>query len=87
MVTVPARDVARLLKQAEEAPRTTGSVETEKKPVEETAKKKPRKDPWSPTVAIGSTAPGFELVDQAGKTHTLESYKGKYVLLDWWGIW
>ena len=32
-------------------------------------------------VAIGDTAPGFELPDQTGKVHTLDQYKGQWVVL------
>lgn len=35
----------------------------------------------------GTDAPAFTLTDQDGKTHSLDDYKGKYVLLDWWGTW
>lgn len=35
----------------------------------------------------GDTAPTFTLTDQDGKQHSLADYKGKYVLLDWWGMW
>src|SRR5688500_12413903 len=31
--------------------------------------------------AVGSPAPAFELQDQAGKTHALSDYKGKWVVL------
>lgn len=41
----------------------------------------------TPGIEIGTKAPGFELVDQDGKTHTLDSYAGQVVVMDWWGIW
>lgn len=31
---------------------------------------------------IGKAAPGFEMADETGKTHTLEDFKGKIVVLD-----
>lgn len=34
-----------------------------------------------------TAAPGFELTDQYGKTHTLEEYKGKIVFLNFWATW
>lgn len=37
--------------------------------------------------AVGSAAPDFEKVDKDGKTIRLSDYKGKYVLLDFWGTW
>jgi thiol-disulfide isomerase/thioredoxin len=36
---------------------------------------------------IGAQAPDFTLLDQDGKSHTLSDYRGKLVLLDWWGMW
>ena len=35
------------------------------------------------TAAVGKPAPGFELEDEAGKTHKLADYKGKIVVLEW----
>ena len=32
---------------------------------------------------VGSAAPGFSLTDASGKTHSLDEYKGKYVVLEW----
>lgn len=32
-------------------------------------------------------APAFSLSDQDGKEHSLTDYRGRYVILDWWGIW
>ena len=36
---------------------------------------------------VGGTAPEFEKVDKDGNTIRLSDYKGKYVLLDFWGSW
>lgn len=38
-------------------------------------------------VQIGNTAPSFSLPDQNGKEVSLSSFKGKYVLLDFWASW
>lgn len=35
----------------------------------------------------GSKAPAFELLGLDGKTHTLGEYKGKAVVLNFWGSW
>lgn len=40
-----------------------------------------------PTLANGSEAPAFSLVDTKGKQVTLESLRGKWVVLDFWGSW
>jgi len=36
---------------------------------------------------VGMTAPGFSLPDVNGTTVTLNSFKGKYVLVDFWASW
>lgn len=37
--------------------------------------------------AIGANAPGFTLNDAKGKPISLSSFKGKYVLVDFWASW
>lgn len=39
--------------------------------------------------AVGAPAPAFRIPDleDAGRTFTLESFRGKYLLLDFWGTW
>lgn len=39
------------------------------------------------SVSPGESAKPFSLKDEQGNTHTLEDYKGKYVLLDFWAGW
>jgi peroxiredoxin len=39
------------------------------------------------TLSIGSIAPPFSLPDTAGKMVNLSSFKGKYVLIDFWASW
>ncbi|MFD2556235.1 TlpA family protein disulfide reductase [Sphingobacterium tabacisoli] len=36
---------------------------------------------------VGQVAPNFELIQLDGKTVALDSFKGKYVLLDFWASW
>jgi len=43
-------------------------------------------DGWKRT-ALGATAPLFAQNDKDGKPVTLESFKGKYVLVDFWASW
>jgi len=38
-------------------------------------------------VALGQTAPLFTEADTAGKMVSLESFRGKYVLIDFWASW
>ena len=35
----------------------------------------------------GTEVPDFTFVDFEGKSHTLSDFRGKYVLLDFWGTW
>jgi peroxiredoxin len=35
----------------------------------------------------GSMAPNFELVDSAGNTRQLSEFRGKHILIDFWGTW
>lgn len=42
---------------------------------------------FSMPLTAGAMAPDFELEDQSGTKHKLSSYRGKYVVLDWWGTW
>jgi peroxiredoxin len=32
---------------------------------------------------VGSPAPGFAATDSRGQTHTLDEYRGKYIVLEW----
>lgn len=38
-------------------------------------------------LAVTSTALAFSLTDSKGKTHTLDSYKGKWVVVNFWATW
>ena len=38
-------------------------------------------------VALGATAPEFAELDTAGKSVSLASFRGKYVLIDFWASW
>jgi cytochrome oxidase Cu insertion factor (SCO1/SenC/PrrC family) len=38
-------------------------------------------------LAIGKVAPDFEATDQDGKKFELSDYRGKVVVLDFWGFW
>ncbi|PUZ26418.1 TlpA family protein disulfide reductase [Chitinophaga parva] len=38
-------------------------------------------------VAVGQIAPGFTMYDTTGHAVTLSSYRGKYVLVDFWASW
>ena len=38
-------------------------------------------------VTVTSAASAFSLTDSKGKTHTLDSYKGKWVVVTFWATW
>ncbi len=38
-------------------------------------------------MALGATAPEFAEADTAGKVISLSSFRGKYVLIDFWASW
>jgi peroxiredoxin len=38
-------------------------------------------------LAVGTDAPGWRLQDPRGRTHALSDYRGRLVLLDFWGTW
>ena len=39
------------------------------------------------SLELGSAAPDFSFTDIDGKPHRLSDYRGKVVLLDFWGVW
>ena len=41
----------------------------------------------SPSTLVGQTAPEFSLPDYKGKLVSLSSYRGQYVLVDFWASW
>jgi peroxiredoxin len=41
----------------------------------------------SPSTMVGQTAPEFSLPDYKGQMISLSSYRGKYVLVDFWASW
>jgi peroxiredoxin len=43
--------------------------------------------PDRPALQPGSTAPEFSFTDIDGKTYRLSDFRGKVVLLDFWGVW
>ncbi len=40
-----------------------------------------------PSIEVGAVAPAFELVDQDGIRHASSAYRGRIMMLDWWGVW
>ena len=38
-------------------------------------------------LAIGKVMPDFAFVDFAGKQRSLKEFRGKYLLIEWWGVW
>lgn len=50
-------------------------------------KEKPRQQNPRGLLATGSAAPDFSLKDPKGKAWTLADYKGKVLVIDFWGSW
>lgn len=38
-------------------------------------------------LAVGKQMPDFSFVDFEGKKRTLAEFRGKYLLVEWWGVW
>ena len=38
-------------------------------------------------LAVGTEMPDFSFVDLNGKKHTFSEFRGKYILMDFWGFW
>jgi peroxiredoxin len=53
----------------------------------EAGKKFAERLPKLKAVALGATAPEFAEADTAGKIISLSSFRGKYVLIDFWASW
>lgn len=53
----------------------------------ETGKKFAERLPLLKAVALGATAPEFAEADTSGKMVNLSSFRGKYVLIDFWASW
>jgi peroxiredoxin len=48
---------------------------------------KPAEATPSAQLAVGTMAPDFSMPDTSGKLISLSSFKGKYVLVDFWASW
>lgn len=85
-VLLPGARIQKLVAQA----RNSLPVKPKKKPKtarREQPSQEEMEAAFAPSVEAGTDAPLFTLVDDLGKEHSLEKYRGKFVLLDWWGIW
>src|SRR5262249_15110726 len=79
----PDEEMTEISKAAEKFPSHTGLAEIKKIRTEEIARaKKLNESKW-----IGRPAPDFSLPDANGKEVKLSSFKGKYVLVDFWASW
>lgn len=70
--------------QVSEAPKETAQPESSAQP-EETAQPEATDQPQEGRAPI--PALDFTLTDQYGNTHTLDQYKGKTILLNFWATW
>jgi thiol-disulfide isomerase/thioredoxin len=44
-------------------------------------------EPASPVILPGAPAPNFSLPDRSGRAHSLASFRGRPVLIDFWATW
>lgn len=48
---------------------------------------KPRREEVMNLLKVGETAPDWQLTDAEGKEHSLSTYRGKVVVMDFWATW
>lgn len=73
-------------------PKEAPAKQESPKPVEPTpTAEAPPQHPLLPSnpelLSVGSNAPAFTLKDFEGKEHTLDEFKGKVIVMDFWGTW
>ncbi len=64
---------------------STSSVDTETGKI--VLREHPASDYQRIEVKVGNKFPDFSFVDFAGKTRKLSEFRGKYLLMDFWGAW
>ncbi|MBX3390892.1 MAG: TlpA family protein disulfide reductase [Phycisphaeraceae bacterium] len=80
------------LSASKNLPQQTAEPKEDPKPVETTPSADvPPQHPLLPSnpqlLSVGSNAPAFTLKDFEGKEHTLDEFKGKVIVMDFWGTW
>ncbi len=91
-VVLPVSHFRSLIDQARAKPGGVKAPESEgadasAEPEKTDKKQDEKRDEDRQALRPGSLAPDFTLLDESGKRHSLSDYRGKHVLLDWWGLW
>jgi peroxiredoxin len=50
-------------------------------------RRRPKSDYLREELAVGKSMPDFSFVDFEGKKRSLSEFRGKYLLIEWWGVW
>lgn len=64
---------------------STESIDSVKNVV--TVRRRPKSEYLREELAVGKQMPDFSFVDFAGKKRSLSEFRGKYLLIEWWGVW
>jgi thiol-disulfide isomerase/thioredoxin len=64
---------------------STASIDLEKNEV--IVRRREESEYLREELAVGKTMPDFSFVDFSGKTRHLSEFRGKYLLVEWWGVW
>ena len=84
IAVIPFEEIAEKLESVKE---DYGTVEYKDSTLGDLAAKELRKLEWSQNLEVGKIAPEIEGPDLDGETFKLSDYRGKIVMLDFWGDW
>jgi cytochrome oxidase Cu insertion factor (SCO1/SenC/PrrC family) len=82
-----SRSEIRIAKDAAFSKTTSTHGKSRRKPTQNSHVLSPQSDHTLRNLSVGRTAPEITGQDVDGKTFKLSDYRGKVVLLDFWGHW